>query len=253
MKLSVQDLTKQIGGVVAVDHLSFDIDDRAVLGLVGPNGSGKTITLQMIAGLIKPSGGRVILDGERIDGHSAHAVASRGVAYIHQIPRVFGNITVLDNLLFAAAPKVLSSNILSLLKNELLPNNKIVDMDGLLRSTGLERLRNSPAKTLSYGQQKLLLISMLLVRDPKPTMILLDEPMAGVNPKMAISLIDLIKRACATGATLIIVEHKMRVIMQLCQSVIVLEKGQKLAEGTPQEISNDTDVIKAFLGEEVLL
>lgn len=249
MALIVKNLVKRFGGVVAVDGLSFEVPEGSVLGVIGPNGSGKSVTLRIVAGLLKATEGSIHFENRRIDGLSPHEVAMCGIAYVYQLPRLFSGESVLNNLVIASMKKSLLSNLAGMIKRD--ADGAAPEIDNLLDLTGLAPLKNNLASEISYGQQKLLMIAMAKVRNPPLRMLLLDEPLSGVNPKMGESIIGLINRIHGEGITVVVVEHKMRLIDRVCSKVIALEKGAKLAEGTPDEVKIDPRVVESFLGRGI--
>jgi ABC-type branched-subunit amino acid transport system ATPase component len=229
--LKIRNITKRFGGVLAVNDISIDVPSNALMGLVGPNGSGKTTLLNIIAGFEKPDSGSVYLDEQVITGLKPHQIASKGIYRTFQLTRVFEKMTVLENLL------VVPCNA------EREPAEKALR---LLEFANLIRLKNEYAGSLSYGQQKLLEFLRPLMADPK--MLLLDEPLAGVNPVVIEEIITFVRRLREDGKTLLIVEHNIPALCSMCDEIIVMDHGIKIASGTPKEIQCDERVIKAYLG-----
>jgi ABC-type branched-subunit amino acid transport system ATPase component len=229
--LDVQGLTKRFGGVVAVDRCSFALVPGKIYGLIGPNGSGKTTLFNCLTGVERCDAGEIRLRGERIDGLKPHQIARRGMARTFQIIRVFPELTALENLL------VVSREPFETARRRALE---------LLRVVTLGRLADEYAGNLSYGQQKLLEFTRTLMGDP--TLILLDEPAAGVNRTILNELLAIIVRLGEQGKTMLIVEHDMKVIMGLCDTVFVLDHGEKIAEGPPALIQADERVMEAYFG-----
>ena len=229
--LEIRDVTKRFGGVTAVNCCSLVLAPGKIYGLIGPNGSGKTTLFNCITGLEPRDAGEIRFKGERIDGLKPHQVARRGIGRTFQIIRVFPELTALENLLvvtrapFGAARR---------------------RAEELLRFVTLDRLQNEYAGNLSYGQQKLLEFVRVLMTDPE--LILLDEPAAGVNPTLLNELLAAITRLRDQGKTILIVEHDMKVVMGLCETVYVLDYGEKIAEGPPSVIQNNERVIEAYFG-----
>jgi ABC-type branched-subunit amino acid transport system ATPase component len=229
--LDVRDLKKSFGGVVAVNGVSIRLEPGHIYGLIGPNGSGKTTFFNCITGLDRPDAGRVFFQGARIDGLKSYQIARRGIGRTFQVIRVFPELTALENLLVvtygdrdAAERRALE----------------------LLEFVKLDRLRNEFAGNLSYGQQKLVEFVRMLMRDP--SLILLDEPAAGVNRTLLNDLLDAVRRLRDRGKTVLLVEHDMKVVMGLCETVFVLDHGEKIAEGPPGLIQADEKVIEAYFG-----
>ncbi len=229
--LEIRDVTKRFGGVTAVSSCSLALAPGKIYGLIGPNGSGKTTLFNCITGLETRDEGEIRFKGERIDGLKPHRVARCGIGRTFQIIRVFPELSALENLLVvSAAPFEVA-------------RRKALD---LLRFVTLDRLQNEYAGNLSYGQQKLLEFIRMLMTDPE--LILLDEPAAGVNRILLNELLAAIARLRDQGKTILIVEHDMKVVMGLCETVFVLDYGKKIAEGPPGVIQGDERVIEAYFG-----
>jgi branched-chain amino acid transport system ATP-binding protein len=227
----VQSLRKSFGGVAAVGGVSFTLERGRIYGLIGPNGSGKTTLFNCITGIERRDSGRVLLDGQPIDGLKPYQIAQRGVGRTFQMIRVFPELTALENLLVVTTG---SHEAAAARARELLAFVK------------LERLAGEFAGNLSYGQQKLVEFVRMLMRDP--SLVLLDEPAAGVNRTLLNDLLDAVRRLRDTGKTVLLVEHDMKVVMGLCETVFVLDHGEKIAEGPPGAIQADERVIEAYFG-----
>ncbi len=229
--LQVKAVTKRFGGVTAVNRCSLDLAPGKIYGLIGPNGSGKTTLFNCITGVLVRDEGEVLFKGERIDGLKPNRVARRGIRRTFQVIRVFPELTALENLLVVTdAPYETARR----------------RAQELLRFVTLDRLQDEYGGNLSYGQQKLLEFARLLMTDPE--LILLDEPAAGVNPTLLAELLDHIRTLPAQGKTVLIVEHNMKVIMGLCETVFVLDHGEMIAQGPPAEIQRNEQVIEAYFG-----
>jgi len=229
--LEVRDVTKRFGGVTAVDRCSLALTPGKIYGLIGPNGSGKTTLFNCITGLDPRDAGEIRFKGERIDGLKPHQVARRGIGRTFQIIRVFPELTALENLLVVTRAPFETARRRA---------------EELLRFVTLDRLQHEYAGNLSYGQQKLLEFIRVLMTDPE--LILLDEPAAGVNRTLLNELLAAITRLRDQGKTILIVEHDMKVVMGLCETVFVLDYGEKIAEGPPGVIQADERVIEAYFG-----
>jgi ABC-type branched-subunit amino acid transport system ATPase component len=229
--LEVDGLRKRFGGVVAVNGVSLALEARRIYGLIGPNGSGKTTFFNCITGLERCDGGRVIFKGERIDHLKPYQIALRGIGRTFQVIRVFPELTALENLIVVTRGDMDAAE------------RRARELLGLVR---LDGLRNEYAGNLSYGQQKLVEFARVLMRDP--ALILLDEPAAGVNRTLLNDLLEAVRQRRDQGATVLLVEHDMKVVMGLCETVFVLDHGEKIAEGPPGTIQADERVIEAYFG-----
>jgi branched-chain amino acid transport system ATP-binding protein len=241
--LEVRELTKHFFGLPALSRVTLGVERGELLGVIGPNGSGKTTLFNCVTGVLRPSGGRVYLGGEDITGLSADLVYRRGIARTFQLIQLFPQMTVLENMLVAGQER--HGTLLG----------RLVRREGagaarragaLLEDLGLAGLRDELASNLSYGQQKLLDFGMALM--PEPEVILLDEPLAGVNPTMIKHLVGHIRALNRTGHTFVVIEHNMEVVMSLCRRIVVLSQGERIAEGTPAEVADDPLVLDAYFG-----
>jgi ABC-type branched-subunit amino acid transport system ATPase component len=231
--LDVRDLRKAFGGVRAVDGCSFTVARGRISGLIGPNGSGKTTTFNLLTGVLAPDAGQVIHRGEDIAGLKPFQVFARGITRTFQITRVFREMTVFENML----------SVTGLAVPDRVARTRAEELLGLVNLT---HLRGEYGGRLSYGQQKLLEFARALMTDPD--VILLDEPAAGVNRTLLQHLLDHIHRLQEQGKTILIVEHDMNVIMNHCEWVFVMDYGVKIAEGPPAEIRKDERVVEAYFG-----
>lgn len=236
MLLEVRDVTKKFGGLKAVDGCSLNLENGDILGLIGPNGSGKTTLFNSITGIYKIDSGQIYLKSRRIDSLKTHEIARCGIGRTFQVVRVFKNMTLLENMSVAGlhAPSKLKTTEREALAIELLKYVDLVD------------LKNQYAKNLSFGQQRLLEFAAALMFDPE--VILLDEPVSGVNPLMIKKMMSYIRDLNSRGKTFIVIAHNMRVIMSLCNRIVVLSSGKKIAEDAPEQIKKDKAVIAAYLG-----
>ena len=229
--LAVERVRKSFGGVAAVNDVSLTLEPGRIYGLIGPNGSGKTTLFNCITGIERLDAGRVRFRGERLDGLKPWQVARRGIGRTFQVIRVFPELTALENLLVVTRGA----------RGEAERRGR-----ELLEFVRLARLANEYAGNLSYGQQKLVEFVRMLMTDP--TLILLDEPAAGVNRTLLNDLLEAVSRLRDAGKTVLLVEHDMKVVMGLCEVVFVLDHGEKIAEGPPGAIQTDERVIEAYFG-----
>lgn len=251
--LSVQDLTKRFGGLTAVGGCSFEIGEGSITGLIGPNGAGKTTTFNMIAGAMAPTSGRIVFEGRDITGLGPHRLYDLGILRTFQIPKEFGKLTVLENLMTAApnqpgervfqnwfAPGVVRAREAEVLERA----------QESLAFLGLTHVRDELAGRLSGGQKKLVELGRTMMTDAR--LVLLDEPGAGVNPTLMRKIMEMIQRLNAErGYTFCIIEHDMDLIAELCDPVIVLAEGRVLTQGTMAQVRADERVIDAYFGGEV--
>lgn len=247
--LQAENVVKTFGGVRALDGCSLRVREGTITGLIGPNGAGKSTLFNVIIGLHRADDGAVHFRGERIDGLPPYELVGRGIVKTFQIPRELRNLTVLENLMLCAkdAPGENIGNLF-LRRSQVRQREREIQRKGeeLLRFVGLYDLRDEYAKNLSGGQKKLLELTRALMTDP--TMILLDEPVAGVNPTLALKILNLIAQLREQGKTFFLIEHDMEVVMNRCDWIIVLHQGRRLAEGMPAEIKRDAKVVEAYLG-----
>jgi len=229
--LTVEDLSRSFGGVAAVNRVSLTLEPGRIYGLIGPNGSGKTTLFNCITGLERLDGGHVRFKGERIDGLKPSRIARLGIGRTFQVIRVFPELTALENLLVVTRGS---------------PEEAQARGRQMLEFVKLERLADEYAGNLSYGQQKLVEFVRVLMTDP--ALILLDEPAAGVNRTLLNDLLAAVSRLRDEGRTILLVEHDMKVVMGLCETVFVLDHGEKIAEGPPGLIQADERVIEAYFG-----
>ena len=241
--LEVKQVYKYFGGVKANEDISLSVEQGSIVGLIGPNGSGKTTLFNSIVGTHPIDKGSIKFNGEEVSELPVPVVAKLGLLRTFQQTRIYGKLNCIENMLISN--KSQEKGFLSVFSK--IPTELTDKSENLLNFVGLYQKRKLRAGDLSFGQQKLLELAMGLMNEPK--MLLLDEPTAGINPTLINGIIDrLIKVNKEFGITLLVIEHNMRVIMQLAQKIFCLAHGQMLAEGTPKQIKNDKRVINAYLG-----
>ncbi|MFC4437870.1 MULTISPECIES: ABC transporter ATP-binding protein [Natrialbaceae] len=252
--LRVSNLEKRFGGIVAVDGAGFEVKRGTITGLIGPNGAGKSTVFNLITGVYKLDSGRVIFEGEDVTGLQPHQLVDRGLVRTFQISRMLSGMTVLENMLLAFDDQLGESLWCTVVPSV---RRSIVEQERELLERAwetlelfeIDHLAHEDASNLSGGQRKLLELARALLTDPE--MLLLDEPMAGVNPTLEKKLLERIHELRSQGYTFLLVEHDMDVIMNNCETVIVMHQGRVLSRGSPQEIQEDERVIDAYLGGEI--
>ncbi len=240
MILEAKNVTKRFGGLVAVDNVSFGVKEGEIFGIIGPNGAGKTTLFNVISGFYKPDGGRIIFRGQDITGNKPHKLAKLGLTRTWQIVKPFLGMKVLDNVL---VPIYATRGVVSGLDER----EAVRRAEEILEFVGLLHRKDVLAEALPHGERKRLEIARALATEPK--MLMLDEPAGGLTPTEMDEVMDVVRKVRESGITVTIIEHNMRVIMNICERIMVLNFGRKIAEGTPEEISRNGEVIKAYLGE----
>jgi branched-chain amino acid transport system ATP-binding protein len=246
----VEEVSKRFGGHQAVDQVSFALKAGAIGGLIGPNGAGKTTLFNCLAGFLKPSSGRILLQGRNITGMPACDVFAAGMARTFQIPRPLPEMSVLDNVMVAGTGQAGERFWNNWLRPGLVREQERQNKEAArhwIDFVGLSELEQKPARILSGGQRKLLELARAMVSKPK--LVLLDEPGAGVNPVLLEQIVDKLSALNAAGMTFLIIEHNMELVASLCQPVMVMAQGKLLLSGEAGTVLSDPRVIEAYLGD----
>lgn len=248
--LEIRNITKDFGGLRALDGVALDVHEGEILGIIGPNGAGKTTLFNVISGIYRPRSGNITFDGDDITGLKPHKIAAKGISRTFQATTLFDDMTLQENMrvgchlqsglklweLFFSTPKAR--------KTEAALRNQIADILGFV---GMDTFQEKTAGDFSYGYQRTVSLAVALAGQPR--LLLLDEPACALNPDRLLDVLNLVKRINESGITVVLIEHNMRVIFNLCDRIAVLNYGVKIAEGTPQEVRDNEDVVQAYLGK----
>ncbi len=244
--LETHGLTRHFGGLAAVNHVDLTIQEGEIVGLIGPNGAGKTTCFNLLSGFIPPTAGTIRFNGEDITRLRPHQVVKRGLVRTFQLTTLFQEMTALENVLLGLHLSSRTGPGQVLFSRRMFPPDEVARSREVLEFTGLASHADQHAKNLPHGHQRVLGIAMALAA--RPRLLLLDEPVTGMNLDESGRVMALVKSIRDRGATILLVEHNMKAVMGTCERIVVLNFGQTLAEGTPAEVSTNAKVIEAYLG-----
>ncbi|MBI2562978.1 MAG: ABC transporter ATP-binding protein [candidate division NC10 bacterium] len=244
--LETRNLTKHFGGLAALSHVDLVVGESEIVGLIGPNGAGKTTCFNLLSGFLRPTTGTVIFDGEDITGLKPHQIVKRGLVRTFQLTTLFQEMTALENILLGIHLYSRLGLRQVLFTRRTFPPDEVARSREVLEFTGLGSHAGQLARNLPHGHQRVLGIAMALAA--RPRLLLLDEPVTGMNVEESGHVMALVKTIRDRGTTILLVEHNMKAVMGTCERIVVLDFGQKLTEGAPAEVSTNSKVIEAYLG-----
>ena len=244
--LETRELTRLFGGLAAVNRVDLTVDKGEIVGLIGPNGAGKTTCFNLLTGFLRPTRGSIVFDGEDIGGLRPHQIAARGLVRTFQQTTLFPDLTALENVLLGLHLHSGKGPRYVLFSRRDFPADEVARGREVLDFTGLSAYADQLSRNLPHGHQRVLGIAMALAAQPR--LLLLDEPVTGMNLDESGRVMELVKTIRSRGTTVLLVEHNIKAVMGTCERIVVLNFGQKLAEGTPSQVSTSPDVIQAYLG-----
>lgn len=249
--LKIEKLSKYFGGLAAIDEVDLEVNELEIRGIIGPNGAGKTTLFNVISGLLLPTKGKVIFKGEPITQLPTHSRVERGIARTFQLTNLFSELTVLENVYVGYHRNYRQGIVSQFLHTPMAKNEYKIGYQRameILRFMGLSSMQHVLAKNLPFGHQRILAVCIALAANP--SLLMLDEPVAGMNPEETMMMVELIRQIRNQSVTILLVEHDMAAVMNLCEKISVFDYGKKIAEGSPEEIKKDKKVIEAYLGTE---